>query len=304
MPKASKKNAPEIVLVFNPHAGSAHRDELQRLLAKYFDGRQVELCETKESGGLRDNLQPWIDKGVHLVIAAGGDGTVSEVASALVNTDVPLGILPLGTGNALARELGLPIKTEEAAAILSARYGVRRLDVMQVAGKIFTLAVSVGLSAKTMRRTRDKNKRRFGRIAYIWPFFLSLFGLTQYDFELEIDGRKRVVSANEVIVVNAGIIGYKALRWGPDVQPDDGHLNICFVRAKTLLDYLDVFWRLFSKQNRRDTRLNCVEVYQSVRINTPGGLAIQGDGDLIGETPVEITLHPAALKVAVPLKNS
>jgi diacylglycerol kinase (ATP) len=295
-----KTSDPEILVVFNPNARAVHRERLQRLLDRYFRGRSLELCELSTANDLGDALKPWIEQGVRLVIAAGGDGTAAAVASALAGSDVPMGLLPLGTGNALARELELPIKSEEAAHLLSSSYGIRQLDVMRVQGKSYMLAVSVGLSARTMGGTADSAKRRYGRAAYLWTLLRSLFGLPHYDFEVDVDGRRTTVTANEVIVVSAGIIGYKALRWGPDIQPDDGHLDICFVRARTLLDYLDVFSRLISSRPRRDLRLNCMEVHEAVRIRAPEGLTVQGDGDVIGQTPVEIALQPAALKVVVP----
>jgi diacylglycerol kinase family enzyme len=295
-----EKPAPDILVVFNPHAGGAHRAKLQKLIDTYFADRNLELLESPRSGNLSAELAPWLARGVGLVIAAGGDGTASDVASALAGTDVPLGLLPLGTGNALARELGLPIRSEEAARLLASQWAVRRLDVMDVNGRAFMLAVSVGLSARTMHGTAESAKRRYGRAAYFPPLLRNLFRPPDYECAVVVDGRRTRLLANEVIVVSAGIVGYKVLRWGPDIEPDDGHLDICFVRARTLLDFLDVFRRLVSSQPRRDRRLNCQEVYESVRIESPAGLPVQGDGDMIGETPVEITLRPAALTVVVP----
>jgi diacylglycerol kinase family enzyme len=295
-----ERPAPEILVVFNPHAGGAHRARLQKLISKHFADRELVLLESPGAGGLRAALAPWLARGIRLVIAAGGDGTASDVAGALVGTDVPMGLLPLGTGNVLARELGLPMRSEEASRLLAAYSSVRRLDVMEVEGRTFMLGVSVGLSARTMHGTREKAKRRFGRSAYLWPLLRNLFAPPDYDFAVQVDGRLEQVRANEVIVVSAGIVGYKPLRWGPEIQPDDGHLDICFVQARTLLDFLDVFRRLVSSRPRRDRRLNCQEVHASVLIESPVGLTVQGDGDVIGETPVEIRLRPAALSVVVP----
>lgn len=303
MAKAHTERSPEIVVIFNPQAGSAHRAELQRLVSKHFAGRHVELCESDKAEDVPDLLAPWVEKGVHLVVAAGGDGTVSAVASALVNSDVPLGILPLGTGNVLARELEVPLKADQAARLLAGRFAVRRLDAIRVGERAYLLSVSVGLSAMTMRRTEREDKKRFGRWAYLWTFLLNLFGLPPYSYEAVVDGQSFQVRANELHVVNAGIVGYKALRWGPNVEPDDGRLDLCFVRARSALDYLRVLWQLLTRTRHQGTRFNCVQVYERIEIRSPAGLPVQGDGDVIGHTPVEITLLTSALKVAVPAKE-
>lgn len=298
------KATPEILVVFNPQAGSAHQTQIRRLVDRHFAGRRVELLESHIEGSMADQLAPWLEAGVHLIVAAGGDGTVSAVAAALVNTDVPLGILPLGTGNALCRELDIPLRHEQAAQLLAGPFEIRRLDVMRIGGAVYMLSVSVGLSATTMRDTAAKNKKRFGRAAYIWTGILKLFGLERRDYVVEVDRHMLNVRANEVLAVNSSIIGYKALRWGPHVLPDDGHLDLCFIRARSGLDYLRLVWRLLTRRKRHSPTLNCVIARQRIIIREPAGLPVQGDGDDIGETPIEIELVPSSLKVVVPRGKS
>ena len=136
--------APEILVVFNPRAGSAQRARIESLLQAHFAERKIELLECADEDQMRALLAPWLTRGVHLVVAAGGDGTVSAVAGALVNSDVPLGILPVGTGNVLVRELDIPVKVEQAAQLLAGRFDVRRLDAIEVGERAYLLAVSVG----------------------------------------------------------------------------------------------------------------------------------------------------------------
>lgn len=298
--KSQTNVVPEILFVYNPQAGGAHRSLLRRLIKAHFAGRQVELLEVQTEEETRAQIQSFLDRGVHLVVVAGGDGTISSVAATLVNTNVPLGILPLGTGNVLARELKIPLKPDLAAKLLSQRFSIRRLDALRVADRVYLLAVSVGLSAMTMRRTRRRHKRRFGRMAYLWAFLLNLVGLPLHNFELEVDGKPMQLRANELMAVNVAAIGYRALRWGPNVLPDDGVLDLCFIRVRTLLHYFQVFFGILARQEKYGPRLNCTPVRKSIVIRSPEGLLVQGDGDLIGRTPIEIFLLPAALKIAVP----
>ena len=300
MAKPSASPVPEILLVFNPQAGSARHDLLRSLMQKHFADRKVDLLEIDSQSDTRARIRPYLEKGVHLVIVAGGDGTISTVASEMVNSNVPLGILPLGTGNVLARELAIPINPNKAAQMLAANFAVRRIDAIRVQERVFLLAVSVGLSALTMQRTRKRSKRRFGRLAYLWALMLNLTALPQQEFDLEVDGQSMQVRANELMAVNAGAIGYKAVRWGPDVQPDDAQLDLCFIRARTLLHYFQVFLGILSRQEYRSKRLNCISVKEEIIIHSPTSLLVQGDGDLIGQTPISISFLPAALKIAVP----
>ena len=190
MTRSQSTTAPEILIVFNPQAGAARRDLLRRLLSEHFTERRIEWLELQTETDTKARISPYLERGIHLVVAAGGDGTISSVAAALANSNVPMGILPLGTGNVLARELEIPINLNKAAKLLASEFSIRRLDAIRVADRVFLLSVSVGLSAMTMRRTRAKDKQRFGRIAYLWPFLLNLAGLPQHDFELEVDGER------------------------------------------------------------------------------------------------------------------
>ncbi len=292
----------EILIVYNPKAGGARRAKLQRIIKNNFQEGQWELLECQNQDQLPELLKTWIERGVHLIIAAGGDGTVSSVASAMVNSGIPLGILPLGTGNVLARELEIPINTNLAAKLLTGRFGIRRLDAMGVNKKAFLLSVSVGISALTMRKTQPLAKRRFGKLAYAWSFLLNLIGLPQYEYEIELDGKKSTVRASEIIALNSGILGYRLLRWGPDISPDDGRLDICFIRARTLFAFFRIIFGMLLKIDPDKNNIEFVTVKDKVLIKSPANLIVQGDGDLIGTTPVEIRLIPAAIKIVVPAK--
>jgi len=292
---------PEIVVVYNPAARSAERARLDRLLKKHFSGHQVKLIEARGHRAAIARLRPLLSQGIALVIAAGGDGTVSDVASALTYSQTPMGILPLGTGNVVARGLDIPTNLDRAAKILAAgAYRLRELDVMRVGKRSFVLAVSVGFSAITMKKTSRRDKRRFGPMAYWWTGIHSLFGLSQRNFLVEVDGETSSHRASEVLVANLGIIGTKALRWDLDVFPDDGRIEIYFVAARSMWDFARVLGSLLTRNSHREKRVQRLTATQRIVIRSPKRMQVQGDGDGIGRTPVEIELLPASLKVAVP----
>lgn len=288
-----------IVVVYNPAASGANETQLRRVIERHFSGRRVDFCTCSHQDDMSLRLAPWLDHGVGMVIAAGGDGTISDIADALVKRDVVLGILPQGTGNVLARELNLPLKIDAAAALLAGDFKLRKLDILRAGGKVCLLGVSVGLSARALIETGTQEKKLFGPWSYWLPFFRSFFGPGEQEFQVELDGKPMSVRATDVLAMNVGTIGFRAIRWGLEVQPDDGILNLCYLHARTGLDYLWPIMNFFARRYIRNQRVDCLPAQRSIRILSPEKLPVQGDGDMIGHTPIQILLEAAVLNVAV-----
>lgn len=288
-----------MLVVHNPGASAADAGALARLMAAHFAGRQVDYveCHRQELAG---RLAPWLERGVRLIIAAGGDGTLSDIATALPSGGPPVGLLPMGTGNVMARELDLPLDLDEAAALLAGDFAVRRLDLLQVEGRAYLLSVSAGMSARAMRETGPWRKRIFGKSSYLVSLLLNFFAMHPAQFVVRADGRQVRVRASDLMALNSASLGYKALRWWPQVRPDDGHMDMCHLEADNGFRYLWVVYNFLRGNYFRQPWLDHAPLQRSLVIEEPRGLAVQGDGDWIGETPVEITLLPAALNVAVP----
>lgn len=295
------KESAEVLVVYNPQAGGANGVQLRALMETHFPGRNVEFCETSETEGMITRLKPWLEGGVQLVVAAGGDGTISDVATALVHTNIPLGILPFGTGNILARELKLPLDLHGAAKLLAGEFSVRMLDVIRTDGRAYLLAVGVGMATIAMKEATRERKQKFGKWAYWLPYFRNFFNPPTHTYDVELDGKSMQIRASELLAVNVGIISFRAIRWGPEVLPDDGVMNLCYLRARTGMDYLWLVINFVSGRYLRNRTINSVPAKTSIRILGPAGIGVQADGDWIGVTPIEVRLDPAALKVVVPL---
>lgn len=297
-----------IFIVINPKAGSYAADAVRDALERHFPRHLPEgepFCEIHETGHqdrLVEVVRDACGRGFAMVVAAGGDGTVSGVADGLVGSDVPLGILPLGTANVLAQELGIPLPLEAACALLAGRHDYTRIDAMQVDDHSYFTQVGVGIDALMIRDTPTERKRRFGRLAYIWTALCNLFGFQPRRFHLTIDGATSRPRASQVLVANSGTLGQPPLRWGPDIRPDDGRLDVCIVRARTLTDYLGIFWHVATGQHRRDRRVRYVALREQVVIETiREPLPVQADGEIIGNTPITVRLNPKAVRVIVPV---
>lgn len=286
-------------IVANPVAGNADTAELRRLFDEHLPEYEYEIFETTGEEKLSEVVAQALGRGFDLIIAAGGDGTVSSVAAGLVNQPVPMAILPIGTGNALARELGIPLDPEGAVQLLLNGHDVRQIDGMWVKGWFSVLSVGIGITSMTMRDTGREQKRRFGILAYLWTGLLQLGGVGLNRFELEIDGKIKVVKASEVFISNSRVVGVKPFNLGEDVQPDDGVMAVCVVRARTAWDYLRVAAQLAVGQ-RRKKEIDCDQAQQVVKVSASRQLPVQADGEIVGNTPVEVQVVPAAVRVVVP----
>jgi diacylglycerol kinase (ATP) len=286
-------------IVANPVAGNADTDEVRRLIDQHLPESDREIFETTGEEKISEVVAEALERGFDLIVAAGGDGTVSGVAAGLVNQQVPMAILPIGTGNALARELGIPLNLEEAIQLMVGDFDIREIDGMWVKGWLSVLSVGIGITSMTMQETGREQKRRFGLLAYLWTGLLQLSGLSLNRFELEIDGKIKKVRASEVFISNSRVVGVKPFNLGPDVRPDDGMVAVCAVRARTAWDYLQVVAQLATGQ-RRSKEIDCEGARRSVKVSASRRLPVQADGEVVGSTPVEVHVVPAAVQVLVP----
>jgi YegS/Rv2252/BmrU family lipid kinase len=271
----------QALVVLNPMAGSSDVDRVREAMARAAAGGLH--CDTHviaPAEQLTAAVRAALPGGFDLVAAAGGDGTVSAVASALVHTDIPLGIIPVGTGNILARDLGIPLALDDALQLLCGLHHTRPLDAMQVGEQYFLLSMGIGLSAVMMRDTTIEDKRRLGRLAYPLRGLQALLGFQPQRFMLTVDGERSRVRAAEVVVANSSTVGHPNLRWGPHIQLDDGVLDVCIVRARAPLDYFTIAWHLLRGQ-KKDPRIRFLRARESIVVSASHTLPVEADGDLM-----------------------
>jgi diacylglycerol kinase (ATP) len=293
-------------LVLNPVAGQAYSNEIRRTFALFFppDEWRFDILETTGAESIEGMVRDACLKGVDLVIAAGGDGTVGRVANGLRGTDVPLGILPVGTGNILARGLMLPLGMEAAIRLLAGDHDLMELDALAVGGQWYLLNVSVGITAHTVRNMVPEQKRHFGILAYLFTA-LQWLGWQPRRFAMVVDGKERWVRASEILVSSGEVLRDLSIPVGPPSTFGDGKLEAYIVKARSALDYLAVVWNMIFRRGKRQPGLRHIPVRSMIRIDSGGTkLPVQSDGDPIGTTPVEIHLVPKAIRVIVPKRNT
>jgi YegS/Rv2252/BmrU family lipid kinase len=294
---------PKTFVVINPVAGvqpaATVRERIQALLQAH--DLPFEIYETAPDSKLRKVVKDAIRQGFSLFIAVGGDGTLSSVATGLVNTNIPMVIIPSGTWNALARNLDIPLQVDQALNLVFQEHAIRTIDAMQVADEYYILNVSTGLGSQTMQNVKREEKRHFGKLPDLWRGFRKILEFPSYRFNVKIDGKVTTFHASELIVANIRNVGVKSLQLDTGIHMDDGKLNVCRIYAESLRDYVNLVISMLTGTQDRNWNVLCVEALHEVVIDSHRKMLVQGDGDIIGRLPITIKVHPQAISIVTPL---
>ena len=233
------------------------------------------------------------------VFVLGGDGTVMEVVSALAGRGIPVGVLPGGTGNLIATALGLPRGVARAARALL-RAGTRRFDLGRIDnGTYFAFAAGAGIDAAMVQSTSASSKRRFGQLAYTIVAARAALRRDAFDVVATIDGTEVRLRATLVMAANFGVLFGGLLHFGPEVAPDDGELTLCAFGPRNARDVFAIAWRLVRGDFRPHPAMHFARG-RSIRLVCDPPQVVQADGDLVGTTPIQITVSPLAATFLVP----
>jgi len=288
------------LVILNPAAGKDAGEAVHEALIRHAGGSNVgfEIHELLEGEKPGDIVRTRLRNGFDLVVAAGGDGTVSAVFDGLLGTSVPLGIIPTGTGNLIAREFGIPTDVDDAVALIVGTPLSMKIDAIKIGMRVYVLSSGVGISAAVIGGTTPANKGRFGRLAY-FATALRIFRFRPRTLAVTVDDKKREYRAVEVAISNCGILARTLYPKGPDIRPDDGHLDIWILSLKTFRDYVRYFVGIIVGR-RANLKAQFLTAEEHVSVTSRVSLATQADGDIIGTTPLEIEVLPNALTVLAP----
>ena len=318
-------------LIYNPSGGQVViRHELDNVVAfleRY--GWSVTLRETSRPLQATELARHAANRGARVVIAAGGDGTVNEVANALVNTHVALGVLPVGTTNSWALQMGIPALnpllpgTQAVKMIAALEERVARplplnyyrkvlldaarvlveghtiaVDVGEVSGRYFLMWAGIGFDAAIARSIPLKEKRALGSWAYVLPAIESASRFCGTDAWLNLDGKLVKVNTPFIVVSNIQLYG-GMIAIGARACVTDGKLDVCIFRGGGFLTFVQQAMEVLTHRHLEDPK---VEYYQchEIAVESAHPLPVHVDGEPFTETPVAIHTVPSSLKVIVP----
>jgi YegS/Rv2252/BmrU family lipid kinase len=281
-------------VIINPASGPNRPilNTLNDVFRKYEVAWDVSI--TKRYGDATRQAKEAIARGVDLVVGYGGDGTQHELANAVIGTSTPMGILPGGTGNGFAREIGIPKELRDAVELLCTSQTVRQIDAVLVGDEYFIQRLYAGIPPES-QTSRDL-KERYGLLAYAITLPKQVVGATESAYRLTIDGQTIDVSGIKCYIVNSGRTG-TGLSIDVDFSATDGFLDVFVVSRKPL--------SIMSAQARflKLPTWSAGLYYwrgREITIEAQPEQAIWMDGEYHGGSPVTAKVVPGALAVVAP----
>lgn len=318
-------------LIYNPYSGQVtvrHQlHDVVALLNRY--GWSVTLRETRKPSEATELARNAVNRGAKVVIAAGGDGTINEVANGLVNTEVALGVLPVGTTNCWALQMGIPALNPilpgtrlfkliadleervqrplpanyyrkvllDAAKVLVAGNTVA-VDVGEISGRYFLMWAGIGLDAAIAESIPLREKKALGSWAYVLSAVESGYRHLSTEVCLHLDEEVVKTTSPLIVVSNIQLYG-GVMAIGAKACVNDGKLDVCVFEGDGFFTFVQHAMNVLSHRHLRDPN---VEYYQcsEIAIESERSLPVHIDGDAFTRTPVTIRTLPSSLKVIVP----
>ncbi len=293
----TSRSRKEILFIINPISGTQSKDKIVSLIQQHVDFSRFEFNAiiTQYQGHATELAQAAVRQGVDYVVAVGGDGTVNEVARALVHSETALGIVPMGSGNGLARHLGLPINVIKALQ----RIGQERnmlIDSCTLNDIPFFCTAGVGFDAQVGYLFAQQSKRGFS--TYVRTAIEAFFSFKPSPYSLTVGGKTQHKSAFSVTFANASQYGNNAYI-APQADINDGILDVSLIRPFPLLAMLAIATRLFAKTLDKSRYVDIIRT-KEIHVQGNGPLRIHLDGDSL-ETGNSLTvkIKPLSLKVLI-----
>jgi diacylglycerol kinase (ATP) len=298
MPTEAVPDINHVQVIVNPAAGLD--DPILKTLntAIHEHGASWDVSITNARGDGTRLAQEAIANGADVVAACGGDGTLMEVAAGMVGSDVPLAFLPAGTGNVMASELRIPRRLDKAASLLFDPASViRPVDLGQVNDRYFIMRASIGFEAAVVEKTTREMKDRFGLLAYGVAILQALSEPLKARYHLTLDGEAVEVEGFSLLIANAGSIGRLNLVLNSTITLDDGLLDVMILN-----DHPESVLSIAASVIQLDEFTAALQHWQAkeVTITCDRPQTVQGDGELLGQTPVTARVVPQAVRVITP----
>lgn len=307
------------VLIYNPASGLQwnHRasviDDALEVLRQA--GVEAEAVATSGPGSAATLAEQHIAAGCDTVLACGGDGTVHEVLQGMVGGEAALGVLPLGTANALAMNLGLPLSPAKAAQMLLTADRVR-ISVGQItyqngkgrpSSRYFTVAAGIGADAHLMYRLDAQLKRRFGYALYAVEGLKVLathaFPLFEAAFTTRTENKPRVEAVSQLLAVRIRNFGGMLHNLAPGATLHNESLRLVAFKTRSRFDYMRFLAAVVGKRHTFNGKIELLDAI-SAECNANNGSSdrvfVEADGELLGGLPARIEIVPDALTMLIP----
>ena len=282
------------LFIINPVSGGKKKDDVPDLIQKNLDTNLFEFTIVFTDSAMHGSQLAADAVGQYeYIVAVGGDGTVNEIASSIAGTDTVFGIIPFGSGNGLARFLGIPMDTEKAIRALNDQH-VEVIDAAKLNGQWFFNMAGMGFDAHISEVFSHDKTRGFG--AYIRSAFREITNYKSENYHIEIDGAVYEREAFMLSFANSSQYGNNA-HVSPDASVQDGLIDVCIIKPFPLYRFIEMGIRMFTKTS---TGSKYVEIIRGknilVRRTKPAPVHLDGEPQILG-TEAEINVMPGSLRI-------
>ena len=301
-------------LIFNPISGQGNPNQDLKLIRQILEPQiQVNVIFTDTEVTPGQQAKDAIISGADLVIASGGDGTVSAVAESVMQTDIPLGIIPRGTANAFSVALGIPTNLRAACETILAGT-TRQVDVATCNGLPMVLLGGIGFEAESVERANREMKNRFGVLAYLVAGMQQIADQESFSAELEINGETNHFDCVAITVANAAPPTSVMAQGFGEVITDDGLLDVTIglspteaqgigARLQGVGAIADLFTSAMVKRPTQHEDILSLRI-PKIKVTTTPPQKVVVDGEIIGTTPVEFDCINKGLTILAPIDLS
>jgi YegS/Rv2252/BmrU family lipid kinase len=305
--KLQGSNLQKFHVIFNPVSGPGEPDQKQAEIESALASiANLTMQITKPDDDIAELARQAVADGADVVIAAGGDGTVSAVAGVLVDIDIALGVIPTGTANGVATALGIPENYTEAGNIIKAGHRPK-VDTARCNGNLMLLAIAIGFEAKMINRMDREEKKQLGKFAIVLNSLRELREVEHFDTQLQTPEESWHESATAVTIANMATVDMVLAQGPSKVEADDGALSITMAAPKrrwgVVASAADLFLSALQNRSVEGEQVHSCKA-REVTVETDPPQRVYIDGEPCGKTPITVTCYPSSLTVLVPPENA
>jgi YegS/Rv2252/BmrU family lipid kinase len=296
-----EKKIKNIRIIINPAAGIGE-SILPIINASMKEaGIKWEASITHQAGDAIQFAKAAVKEGIDALAVYGGDGTLTETINGLIGSEIPLVILPGGSANIMATELGIPTDLKEACMLLSQDpLETKTIDIGQFNKRYFIVRISIGFEADVVKGADRQSKNKMGIFAYFLSAAAALKITKKAVYHLKIDGQEHEVQGLTCIITNTGNLGFSNISFDRHIDVSDGLLDVIVVRKANLSLFKLIVVTLLKRE--RPDNLELVKHWQGkdISVSSNPKQTVQCDGEVLEKIPLHIKIIPGAIKVLVP----
>ncbi|MCF6171044.1 MAG: YegS/Rv2252/BmrU family lipid kinase [Bacteroidales bacterium] len=298
--KAVQAKRKKILFIVNPFSGKKTKPDISKIIRSHIDHEKFEpeIFLTKKAGHARHLSRQAVDAGVAVVVAVGGDGTINEVASQLIHSETVLGIVPQGSGNGLARHLGIPLSAVKAVQLIN-KARTTTIDTAAVNNVPFVSIAGIGFDALVARKFSKNTKRGFFSYLHIITKEYRNYKPKKYELLFD-DGKQLKLKAFFISFANSNQFGYNT-SIAPLAKLDDGLLDVCIVQKPRIFDVPLLANLLFLKQIHKSSLVTIIPANQVIVKRSKRAVNLDGETVKL-KKELTIKVNPLSLKILIPEK--